>query len=378
MSKRTLIARIITLTIALGGLVYLYMAANQPLGFEQATVQNSQFLWSFYGTGKTAETMLSRPHAVAIDKDGNIYLADTNHQRVLVLDPSRRLKATLDPGVTPALKKNPALTRGYLAVAVANNGTVYVADKLQGKIYMTDLKGRNLGSIDEMQPTALAVANNKLYAATYGHIVVYDLKGHILRKFGTRGSGLGEYDFPGGITADPRGNIYVSDSNNNRLVALNQDGKIIWVVGKKGVAMNDANRTFGLPAGLAIDEKGNLYVVDAFNGSVVVFDTQGTRLAEIGEWGKQEGQLYYPSGIVSTGKGRFIIADEFNDRLQSVKLTLPGQSASPIDGLSETLNDPVVLWGLLALGLLACTAVIVRKLLKRSSTAIAGGGAKAS
>ncbi|MHB0977682.1 MAG: SMP-30/gluconolactonase/LRE family protein [Candidatus Aquicultorales bacterium] len=363
MKKRTLIARIITLLVAMGGLLYLYTVVNQPPGGEGVSVENLRLLWTLYGRGNTAEQLLNRPHAVAADKEGNIYVADTANQQVLVFDRTRRFLKKLDPGYDPKQKKT-GLNRGYLAVAVADDGRIYIADKLQSKIFILDKNGRTTGQIDEMSPTALTVAGNKLYAATYGHVVVYDLKGRELKKLGRRGAKPGEFDFPGGIAVDKKGNIYVSDSNNTRLVALDKDGNTLWTVGKKSASMNEKTRKFGLPAGLAMDDNDILYVVDAFNGSIFAFNANGKQLAEIGEWGQKEGQFYYPSGIAFAGNHTLIVADEFNDRVQAVELTVPGVPGSSVtdDAGRLLMENPTVGWVVLSFAFSVCLVIIWIKL----------------
>ena len=368
MSKRVLIARIITLLIALVALIYLYSTLTQPVGGnEQASVENSRLVWAFYGTGKRVDKLLSKPHGVAVDKNGDIYVSD-GRQRVLVFDRNRRLKATLDPGLDPKKKNN---FRGYLGVAVSDNGNVYIADKVQNKIFIVDPGGRRVGEINVMMPTALTVANNKLYAATYGPVIVYDLKGRQLKKFGRRGGGPNQFDFPGGIAADKKGNIYVSDSNNNRLVAVDPDGKPLWTVGKKGATMNDPNRTFGLPSGLTIDDNEILYMIDAFNGTIYAYNTNGKKLIEIGEWGQKEGQFYYPAGMTFAGGRAFTIADKYNDRLQTIELNVPGVKGAMIreDIVSELLRNPAFLWIIIAFVISVCAAIIWRRLQTSKATA---------
>lgn len=368
MSRRMLISRIITLLIALGALIYLYLAITQPVGADEAEVPNMKLRWTLYGMGTTADKLFSRPHAVAVAKDGSIYVTDTDNQRILVFDSGRRFKTKLDPGYDPKSTKT-GFTRGYLGIAVAEDGRVFVADKLQDKIYILDESGRKTGEIREKTPTALAVSGKKLYAATYGSVVVYDLRGNVLQEFGTRGSGKNQFDFPGGIAVDGKGNIYVADSNNGRLVSMAPDGSIRWTVGKKSASMNDAQRTFGLPAGLAIDDNNIIYMIDAFNGAIVAFDAQGQKLTQIGEWGRKEGQFYYPAGIAFASDRTFVIVDKFNDRLQAVDLTVPGAGGTPLfsDLIDRFFAEPVFLAITLSLVLTVCV-LIAWRMIRRSSS----------
>ena len=69
-------------------------------------------------------------------------------------------------------------------------------------------------------PYSLTINNNLVYVSEYGNhcVSVFDTKGTFLHCFGKLGSGEGEFDRPHGITTDTFGNLYVSDTDNNRLV----------------------------------------------------------------------------------------------------------------------------------------------------------------
>ena len=69
-------------------------------------------------------------------------------------------------------------------------------------------------------PSSLTINNNLVYVSEYGNdrVSVFDTKGTFLYCFGKRGSGEGEFQSPHGITTDTFGNLYVSDSYNDRLV----------------------------------------------------------------------------------------------------------------------------------------------------------------
>jgi hypothetical protein len=83
-------------------------------------------------------------------------------------------------------------------------------------------------------------------------------------------------------------------------------------------------RRFGLPAGLAVDEQRRLFLVDAFNFSIRILNWHGKEISQLGgEPGQDEGQFYQAAGIAYVGNGIFAIADQFNNRIQVVQITIP-------------------------------------------------------
>ena len=110
-----------------------------------------------------------------------------------------------------------------------NEGYLYVADSgnhcikkfITGQYISTfSSEGSNPGQITK--PTSIVIDNNILYVSEFGNdrISIFDINGCFIHCFGKRGSGEGEFNSPFGITVDSLGNLYVSDTYNNRLVVL--------------------------------------------------------------------------------------------------------------------------------------------------------------
>ena len=77
---------------------------------------------------------------------------------------------------------------------------------------------------------------------------------------------------PYGITADQAGNIYVVDTNNNRIQKFDSDGNFINTWGNSGYAKGQFNRPFGIAA----DQAGNIYVADTNNNRIQKFGKDAT------------------------------------------------------------------------------------------------------
>ncbi len=112
------------------------------------------------------------------------------------------------------------------------------------------------------------------------HQLIYNTSMWGLATYGKKGSGKNQFRFPKGITCDPKGNVYVVDAGNNRIVHLfNPQKKVSWV---KSFSGEDGSRA-GLkePMQVALDAAGMIYVTDTGNRRIVVFDSSGNVIRKI-------------------------------------------------------------------------------------------------
>jgi DNA-binding beta-propeller fold protein YncE len=82
-----------------------------------------------------------------------------------------------------------------------------------------------------------------------------------VKEWGSKGSEIGEFNYPHSIATDSAGNVYVTDKNNNRVQKFSQDGTFITMWGSKG----SADGKFLYPEGIDLDSFGFVYVADTHN-----------------------------------------------------------------------------------------------------------------
>jgi hypothetical protein len=93
------------------------------------------------------------------------------------------------------------------------------------------------------------------------------LNGDFVSEWGTIGTANGQFDSPAGIAVDNAGNVYVADTSNNRIQKFSGNGTFLTKWGTKGTA----NGQFNSPHGIAVDDSCNIYVADTLNHRIMVY-----------------------------------------------------------------------------------------------------------
>ena len=147
-----------------------------------------------------------------------------------------------------------------------------------------------------------------------------------LGEFSTYGSGDGQLIWPAGISADKRGNLYITDEWLNRVSVFDKEGSFLhhWNTVQNGDSQPNG------ASGIAIDSDETLYITDGRSHKVRKFTTDGTFLGSWGSWGSGEGQLDSPWGITLDGPGYLYVADHKNNRVQ--KFTSDGDFVAQFGG----------------------------------------------
>jgi uncharacterized protein (TIGR03663 family) len=191
------------------------------------------------------------PTGVAVDADGNLYVADTNAHRIVVFGPDGaqlRVIGRQGPGLGEFFEP-----RG---VAVDADGNLYVADTWNARVVKYDRAGRPIkawGSGSE------ELGDGRRATITDG------------TEAGNAAAPLGFFG-PRGIAVDAQGNVYIADTGNKRIVVTDSDGNFLYQWGYAGSEPG----AFNEPTGVAVDGQGNVYVADTWNGRVQVFAPDGS------------------------------------------------------------------------------------------------------
>ncbi len=170
-------------------------------------------------------------------------------------------------------------------------------------------------------PRGLAIApDNSIYVADTGNsrIVHLDANGRVLKSWGNRTPdgqvppAPGTFVEPWGIAVDQQGNVYIVDTWNHRVQKFDRDGNYLLEWGSAGQVSDGPDRFWG-PRGIAVNADGNVYLTDTGNKRIVVFDSNGKFLRAFGM--EDQGQLNEPVGIALGLDGRVYVADTWNQRV---------------------------------------------------------------
>jgi len=222
------------------------------------------------------------------------------------------------------------------AMTVDQQDRLYIVDMTARiQVFTADgeyLHGWRTPESNNGRPTGLSFDRdgNLLVADThYYRMLVYTPAGELLRERtigGTAGHGEGEFGLVTDAVQDSAGNYYIAEYGQyDRIQKLTRDGKFLLQWGGHGGEPGQ----FVRPQGLAVDKNDHIWVADACNHRIQVFDATSGEVRRVRMWGEpgsEPGQLRYPYDLVLDGKGHVYVCEWGNHRVQ--KLTLDGQSVA--------------------------------------------------
>ena len=305
--------------------------------------------------------VFNSPVGVAVTSTGITYVIDDFNSCI------RKIEAN---GMVTTLAGNPAVAgfadgQGVSAnfnnpkgIAVDTQGNIYIADTYNNRIrkitsdgIVTTIAGDGTYGFLDGQGTAARFANPYgLTLDTAGNIYVADMKNHRIRKISTTGlvttvagislsgylDGAGtvaKFKTPQGVAFDnTTGIIYVSDSGNNRIRKIASDGSVSTFAG--GIAgYTDGLGTaaqFYSPIGIAIDALSNVYIGDYYNSVIrkitnagLVSTYAGTGFPQFGDGIGNVASFYYPVGVALDITGNVYVADSYTQRIRKITTIEP-------------------------------------------------------
>ena len=191
-------------------------------------------------------------------------------------------------------------------------------------------------------PRAIAAGQNgDIYVAdSRNHRILHiGADGSLLNEWGTfadQQSGnapIGTFNEPWGVAVGPDGSVYVSDTWNHRVQKFTKDGKPVKMWGQYGQPTPDipeSKSSFWGPRGIAVNSKGEVFIADTGNKRIVVFDSDGKYITEFGTAGLDPGQFDEPVGVAVAEDGTVYVTDTWNQRIQSFIPNQDGTLYSPL------------------------------------------------
>jgi uncharacterized protein (TIGR03437 family) len=342
------------------------------------TVAGNQGLGSGYsGDGAAAlNAQLGQPVGVVVDKSGNIFIADQTNHVIREVTTDGNIKTVAGDHIAGFLGDGAAATSAEL------NGPVGLAMDSSGNVYVTDINNQVIrkftvgGNISTVAGSyIIATQNNGFPTGGYqpdngvaanawlnlpfgvavdgsGNIYIADTLNHIIRKVngtsistiagqaGASGSGdtgnalQAHLNSPRGIALDATGNLYIADTNNNKVLKLS-GGALTTVAGTGAAGSGGDGGTATLaqlfaPRGVAVDSAGNIYIADYSNQKIRMVSTNGiiTTIAGTGRQGytgdggnATSATLNFPSAMTVDSKFNVYVADTQNNVIRTLTPT---------------------------------------------------------
>lgn len=211
-------------------------------------------------------------------------------------------------------------------LTVLGDGRIVVCDTHYHRVVYFDAEGRLLKSFGRRgtgpgefgYPVGITRdARENLYVCEYGghdRVQKFTREGAYLLEFGSFGTGPGQFQRPGGL-AWRAGKVYVADAVNNRVLIFTDEGRFEGLLGPPGKPL-----VFDLPYDLAFCSDGSLYIIEYGAGRLSRVSLAGELLARYGRTGGGEGEFGTPWGLCIDPRRHVFVADTKNRRL--VRLSL--------------------------------------------------------
>jgi sugar lactone lactonase YvrE len=251
---------------------------------------------------------LNSPSGLAVDRAGNLYVADHENHAIKKIDPQGNI-TTVAGGNGPGLRDGPAREaqfNGPNGIAVGPDGSIYVADSVNHRIRRVTPDGR-VETVAGTGPTGMGQGGG----------------------FADGPAREARFSLPKGVAVAEDGTIYVADTDNTRIRVISPDGVVRTLAGSGEIGLRDgkgAEARFSPLADIALGPDGALYVVDQANSAIrrVTRDGEVTTLPIRG--------LKHPAGVAVAKDGTVYVADTDNYRV--VALT-PGGVVRVVAGTGE-------------------------------------------
>ena len=281
------------------------------------------------GTEGKANGQFEYPRNLALDAQGNLYVDDSDNARIQKFDSTGKFLLTWGSKSPDNTVGAPSTFNQPWGIAVDKSGNVYVADTWNHRIQKFDANGkfltmwgangdtRGVANVDPLLfygPRAIAIdAQGNLLVADTGNkrVLKFSPTGDPLAQYGGFGAGNGQFSEPVGIAIDKQGNIFVADTWNQRIQKFDSNFNYLaqWPVSGW-----DSQTVVNKPY-LAVDAEGNVFASDPEGSRIIKFSNDGQLLEVFGVRGTDLSSFNLPTGLAFDAQGNLYVADSGNHRI---------------------------------------------------------------
>ena len=276
--------------------------------------------------GSASAAQLALPNGLTIDGSGNIYIADPGTSRIRMVSPAGTITTVAgngvkcEPSTATCGDGGPALQANFnfpMDVAVDTAGNLFIADAFDNRIRRVDATTKII--------TTYAGNGTPCSSST--------------SNCGDGGSPLGPtLNYPQSVAFDSAGNLYIADSQDNKIRMIPVGGSTITTVAGTGAVCTSTaacgdggpakSANLHMPMWLFLDPSNNIYIADTWNNKVRLVNAQTGVISTVAGNGVQglagdgglatSAQLNSPASVFLDGSGNLVIADSGNQRVRQV------------------------------------------------------------
>ena len=259
-----------------------------------------------------------RPHDIAFDSKGNVYVSGRDNNNI---------QKFTHNGTFLMKRGSKGSGDGQFSIpysiGIDPADHVFVVDRENSRIQEFDTNGTfinkwyGVSATDKFKrPEDITFSRFGIFITDTGNnrVLKVDDKFNLIKQWGTKGTANGQFIHPHAIDVDSKGNVYVGVLNQPGVQVFDSNGTYLTRWGSSGTGPGQ----FSIPQEhIAIDKNDYIYIVDgASNPRVQKFFTNGTLVAIIGTKGSGDGQLLKPEHVSIDEQGNIYVVDRGNARIQ--------------------------------------------------------------
>jgi len=287
-----------------------------------------------FGNQGDQASQFQRPRGVAIAGDGNIYVADTENNRIQHLTPGGDILHVWGKFGDTTTGNAPGGTFNQpWGVDVGPDGSVFVADTWNHRIQKFSAEGKFLkmwGYFGQAEgpdalwgPRDVAVdQEGNVFVTDTGNkrVVVFDLDGNNITQFGGAGMAPGQFDEPVGIAVDKTGNVYVADTWNQRIQVFSRFEESTYIPENEWEVVAWFGQSLDNKPYIDVNEEGMVFITDPEGYRVLQFTQEGDFVKFWGDFGTELDSFGIPVGIAADSNAGVWVSDAGNNRIMHFSL----------------------------------------------------------
>lgn len=351
-------------------------------------LNKANIVTTFAGSGEANSTdamgiaaSFNNPRNLVMDRDKNIYVADTVNQKIRKITPDGDVTTFAGSGVQGSTDANGVSAEFSYpqGIAIDSQNNIYVADKMNHKIRkitpdgdVTTFAGSGSPSLVDgtgidagfNEPCEIVIdSNNNLYVVEYANHTIRKItpNGDVTTLAGNGSSGSvddtgasASFNKPLGIAIDSLNNLYIADHGNHKIRKITPAGVVTTFAGSGASGSADAtstSATFNYPSGVAVDRDDNIYITDMNNQKIRKITQAGVVTTFAGSGSKGDlvsttldSSFHSPFGLMIDSDNTIYMADTNNNKIKKINIDtflsgIPVDADIGVDDINLTLSD---------------------------------------